>query len=91
MFAKSQGGDFILRIEDTDQQRSHPVYEKMLLEAFKWLGLTWDEGPEKETQFGPYRQSERAHLYQEHANKLLEKETCILLFLFSRKTFSIKN
>ena len=65
LFAKHEGGAFILRVEDTDQDRSTSEFEAALLEDLRWLGLTWDEGPDLEGDFGPYRQSERRHLYGE--------------------------
>jgi glutamyl-tRNA synthetase len=71
-FAHSQGGQFLLRIEDTDQARSTPESEKAILDALKWLGLEWDEGPDNGGQKGPYRQSERSHIYQKYAQELLD-------------------
>ena len=71
-FARRHGGRFILRIEDTDQTRSRPEYEAQLLEALRWLGLNWDEGPDMGGPCGPYRQSERLPLYQKHARQLVE-------------------
>lgn len=71
IYARHTGGTFVIRIEDTDQERSKPEYEKQLLEDLKWLGLDWDEGPDAGGDFGPYRQSERLHLYQEHLDRLL--------------------
>ena len=73
MFAKSQQGTFILRLEDTDQFRSKSVFETKILESLRWLGLEWDEGPDVGGEYGPYRQSERKHIYQEYAEKLLSK------------------
>jgi len=70
-FAKSQGGDFILRIEDTDQTRSRPEHETAILAALRWTGLTWDEGPDVGGKYGPYRQSERTELYRSHVATLL--------------------
>lgn len=64
VFAKSQGGEFILRIEDTDQVRSTAQSEQMILNALKWAGLTWSEGPDVGGQFAPYRQSERSEIYK---------------------------
>jgi len=72
-FAKSQGGQFVLRIEDTDQARSKRVHEETILEALRWTGLTWDEGPDVGGAYGPYRQSERTDIYREHAQILLDK------------------
>ncbi|MBF0486319.1 MAG: glutamate--tRNA ligase [Candidatus Omnitrophica bacterium] len=64
MYARSQGGQFVLRIEDTDQERSKPEYEKEILDSMTWLGLAWDEF---------YKQSERFSLYQQHAEKLVSE------------------
>jgi len=72
-FAASQGGKFILRIEDTDQTRSNQVFETMILDSLRWTGLEWDEGPDVGGPFGPYRQSERSDIYREHVQILLEK------------------
>jgi glutamyl-tRNA synthetase len=71
-FARSQGGEFLLRIEDTDQARSTPESEKTILDALHWLGLQWDEGPDNGGPKGPYRQSERSEIYRAHADQLLE-------------------
>ncbi|WP_191603016.1 glutamate--tRNA ligase [Marinomonas algicola] len=71
-FAKKMGGKFILRIEDTDQTRSTPESEKMILDALKWLGLDWAEGPDVGGPYGPYRQSERGDIYAEYAKELVE-------------------
>jgi glutamyl-tRNA synthetase len=70
-FAKQHEGKFILRIEDTDQARSTPESEKMIMEALRWLGLDWDEGPDCGGDYGPYRQSERSAIYQKYAEKLV--------------------
>lgn len=72
-FAKSQGGQFLLRIEDTDQQRSTPESEQAILDSLRWLGLDWDEGPDVGGQAGPYRQSERSEIYREHCEQLIAK------------------
>lgn len=78
LFARRTGGDFILRIEDTDIERSEERYERQLLEDLRWLGLDWDEGPKEagaegscKGSFGPYRQSERQAIYQKHTEQLL--------------------
>ena len=71
-FAHSQGGQFLLRIEDTDQVRSTPESEKAILDALHWLGLEWDEGPDNGGPHGPYRQSERSDIYRQHADQLLD-------------------
>ncbi|MFB0968900.1 MAG: glutamate--tRNA ligase, partial [Pseudomonadales bacterium] len=73
-FARQHGGQFILRIEDTDAARSTPESEQQILESLRWLGLDWDEGPDVEGPFGPYRQSERVAqgLYQKYSDQLVE-------------------
>lgn len=70
-FAKKHGGQFLLRIEDTDQVRSTRQSEQMILDSLKWLGLSWDEGPDVGGPYGPYRQSERSAIYTEYCDKLL--------------------
>ena len=72
-FTRQHGGEFILRIEDTDQARSTAESEQAILDSLRWLGLNWDEGPDNGGDCGPYRQSERMHIYQEFANELIEK------------------
>ena len=71
VFAHSQGGQFILRIEDTDRQRSSAASEAAIMEALRWVGLDWDEGPDLGGAFGPYRQSERLDIYRRHADELV--------------------
>ena len=71
-FARQHGGQFVLRIEDTDQARSTPESEQAIMDSLNWLGMDWDEGPDRGGDFGPYRQSERKDIYLEHVNKLLE-------------------
>lgn len=73
LFAKQHKGSFIIRIEDTDKERSKKEYEKNILEGLQWLGLNWDEGPDMENQYGPYRQSERTKYYKQYLIKLLEE------------------
>ncbi len=72
VFAKQQGGKFVLRIEDTDQTRARGDSEQMIYEALHWIGLTWDEGPDVGGPHGPYRQSERSQHYSTHAGMLLD-------------------
>ncbi len=71
--ARKNNGQFILRIEDTDRERSNSASERMIFDALHWLGLSWDEGPDVGGPFGPYRQSERFALYREHAERLVAK------------------
>ncbi len=70
-FARQHDGQFILRIEDTDQTRSTRESEQMILDSLRWLGLTWDEGPDVSGPHAPYRQSERLPIYKEHVDRLL--------------------
>ncbi|KAK9274593.1 hypothetical protein L1049_021842 [Liquidambar formosana] len=72
LFARSKGGKFILRIEDTDLERSARESEEAMLQDLSWLGLDWDEGPGVGGNYGPYRQSERNSLYKQYAEKLLQ-------------------
>jgi glutamyl-tRNA synthetase len=71
VFAKKQGGQFILRIEDTDRARSTPDSEAAILRALRWVGLSWDEGPDIGGPCGPYRQSERSEIYKTEVAKLV--------------------
>ena len=73
LFARHTGGKFILRIEDTDQARSTRESEESVVQDLKWLGLNWDEGPDVGGEYGPYRQSERHHIYKGYADKLLKE------------------
>jgi len=73
LFAKKHGGDFVLRIEDTDQNRYVEGAEVYIKEALKWCGIPHSEGPNNDGDFGPYRQSERKHLYEAYALELIEK------------------
>lgn len=72
LFARGQGGNMVLRVEDTDPQRSRRELEDSILEDLRWLGLDWDEGPDVGGLHGPYRQSERGEIYREHAARLSE-------------------
>jgi glutamyl-tRNA synthetase len=71
-FARAHGGRFIIRIEDTDRARSTQRSEEAILRSLRWIGLTWDEGPDVGGAYGPYRQSERLHVYHEHVQPLIE-------------------
>ncbi|WP_097044344.1 glutamate--tRNA ligase [Flagellimonas pacifica] len=73
LFAKKHNGDFVLRIEDTDQNRYVEGAEDYIVEALNWCGIPFDEGPGKGGNVGPYRQSERKHLYKDYALQLIEK------------------
>ncbi len=71
LWARNQGGSFIVRVEDTDQERSSLDSVRAILDALKWLGLDWDEGPEVGGEFGPYFQSERKALYRDAVEELI--------------------
>ena len=72
LLAKRLGGQFILRIDDTDTERNKPEALQPILDGFRWLGIHWDEGPEVGGPYGPYFQSERVEIYQAAAMNLLE-------------------
>jgi len=80
LFAKNYEGSFILRIEDTDIERSKPEYEKDILESLKWLSINWDEGPDIGGGYGPYRQSQRLKSYTEYLEKLLAEDKAYYCF-----------
>src|SRR5699024_8350075 len=79
-FAKAHGGEFILRIEDTDQTRSTEQSEQMILDALRWVGLDWAEGPDIGGPHAPYRQSERSDIYKKHAEQLIENDHAFRCF-----------
>ncbi|WP_345806805.1 glutamate--tRNA ligase [Bacillus pumilus] len=74
LFARSQGGKFIIRIEDTDQKRNVEGGEESQLRHLQWLGIEWDESIDKDGGYGPYRQSERNDIYKKYYDELLEKD-----------------
>jgi len=80
LFAKKNGGTFYLRIEDTDQNRFVPGAEEYILEALEWLGIAPEETVGKNEKFGPYRQSERKHLYKQYADQLIESGNAYYAF-----------
>lgn len=80
LLAKQTGGQFILRIEDTDQKRYVPGAESELMEGLHWLGLEWDEGPEKGGPYSPYRQSERKEIYIKYAQELVARGCAFYCF-----------
>jgi glutamyl-tRNA synthetase len=79
-FARHAGGKFVLRIEDTDRTRFRADSEQMIVQALRWVGLDWDEGPDVGGPFGPYRQSERTAIYRDHAQILLDRGTAYRCF-----------
>ena len=80
LFAKKNNGTFILRIEDTDQNRFVPGAEQYIKDALNWCNIPYDEGVDKEGKFGPYKQSERKHLYKAYAEELIEKDKAYYSF-----------
>jgi len=71
LFARHNGGQFVLRLDDTDLERNRPEYEQGIYDSFHWLGLAWDEGPDVGGPHGPYRQSERLDTYRDQAARLI--------------------
>ncbi|MDY0295166.1 MAG: glutamate--tRNA ligase [Acholeplasmataceae bacterium] len=90
LYARHFGGDFIVRIEDTDVLRNVPGGEESQLSNLKWLGLDWDESPDKGGKFGPYRQLERLNIYQEYAEKLLEMGYAYKEYRENSKKYAIR-
>ena len=80
LFARHTGGTFVLRIEDTDLERSTKESEAAIIDDLRWLGLEWDEGPDIGGSHGPYRQSERLHLYQSYAQEMLSADQAYYCF-----------
>ncbi len=78
--ARHSGGSFILRIEDTDAERSRPEYETQLMEDLLWLGLKWDEGVDRPGPYGPYRQSDRYVTYRDYAQRLFDGDKAFRCF-----------
>src|SRR5262249_10508659 len=83
LLARGHGGSFVLRIEDTDVERSTRQSELAILDDLRWLGLDWDEGPDVGGPGGPYRQSERLHLYSSYAQELLKSGAAYYCFCTS--------
>lgn len=84
LFAQKEQGTFVLRIEDTDEERSKPEWEKDIIEGLNWLGFQFQEGPGKGGNFGPYRQSERKEIYKKYIEKLLKEKKFIIVFALWR-------
>lgn len=80
LHCRNRQGRLVLRIEDTDVERSKPEYEKNLIQDLKWLGIQWEEGPDIGGEFGPYRQSERIETYREYAQQLLKTDRAYYCF-----------
>lgn len=89
-FARSQKGKFILRVEDTDRERFKPEALEDLYETFQWLGIDYDEGPDKGGPFGPYIQSERVELYKEYALRLIEEGNAYYCYCTPERLESVR-
>lgn len=91
VWAKKNRGSFVLRIEDTDRERSTVRSEQAVYDSLEWLGLKWDEGPGVGGSFGPYRQSERLGIYREHADALLSKGAAYRCFCTRERLLSMRD
>jgi glutamyl-tRNA synthetase len=91
LFAKKNKGKFILRIEDTDFERSKSEYEKEILQELKWLGIEWNEGPDISGPFEPYRQSERIEIYKKYLEKLIGEKKAYYCFCSPEELEEMKN
>jgi glutamyl-tRNA synthetase len=80
LFAKQNNGKFILRIEDTDKERSEQKWTEEVIEQLKWLGIRWDEGPDVDGNFGPYKQSQRIDIYKKYLEKLFTEDKAYYCF-----------
>ncbi|MEA5078688.1 MAG: glutamate--tRNA ligase [Anaerolineaceae bacterium] len=90
LLAKQTGGQFVLRIEDTDTKRYVPGAEEELMAGLRWLGLEWDEGPDKGGPYGPYRQSERKEIYQKYAQELIASDHAFCCFCSSEHLAKVR-
>ncbi|MDR0584252.1 MAG: glutamate--tRNA ligase [Treponema sp.] len=90
LFARSQGGKFILRLEDTDRTRYDQVYEQNLYDTFAWLGIQWDEGPDRDGPSAPYVQSGRTALYRQYAGELANRGLAYYCFCTSGRLEQIR-
>ena len=89
-FARANGGQFILRIEDTDQKRSSLASEQAIYQSLHWVGLRWDEGPDIGGPVGPYRQSERSAIYQQHCAELVANGTAYRCFCTAERLDAVR-
>jgi glutamyl-tRNA synthetase len=89
-FARRSGGKFLLRIEDTDRERSTLQSEQAILDSLRWIGLAWDEGPDVGGPFGPYRQSERGDIYRKWAAELVAKKAAYPCFCTAERLAALR-
>ncbi len=90
IYARQRGGQFVLRIEDTDRTRFVATSEQMIFDSLRWLGLSWNEGPDVGGPYGPYRQSERTAIYREHADILLANGTAYRCFCTAEELEAVR-
>ena len=90
LHARHCNGQFLLRIEDTDRERSTKESERAIFEALRWVGLSWDEGPDIGGPFGPYRQSERSDIYRKHADELVAKKAAYHCFCTAQRLTELR-
>ena len=90
IYARQRGGKFVLRIEDTDRARFVATSEQEIFNSLRWLGLTWDEGPDVGGSFGPYRQSERTEIYRKHCELLLANGTAYRCFCTAEELEAVR-
>jgi len=90
VFARRNGGKFVLRIEDTDRERSTPESERAILDSLRWVGLDWDEGPDVGGPFGPYRQSERGEIYRKWTAELVAKKAAYPCFCTAERLDALR-
>jgi glutamyl-tRNA synthetase len=90
LLARQTGGQFILRIEDTDRKRFDPQAEAEIMEGLRWLGLQWDEGPDIGGPYAPYRQSERAAIYQRYARQLVDSGHAYYCFCSAERLAQVR-
>lgn len=91
LLAQQTGGQFILRIEDTDRKRFVPGAEQEIMDGLRWLGLQWDEGPDIGGEFGPYRQSERKEIYMDYARQLIQMGKAYYCFCSPERLEKVRN
>ena len=89
-FARHNGGKFLLRIEDTDRERSTLKSEQAILDSLRWVGLAWDEGPDVGGPFGPYRQSERGEIYRKWTAELVAKKAAYPCFCTAERLDALR-
>ncbi|MDR2403529.1 MAG: glutamate--tRNA ligase [Spirochaetaceae bacterium] len=90
LFARSRGGKFILRLEDTDRTRSDPAFVQNLYDTFSWLGISWDEGPDAGGDYGPYVQSERFAIYRRYVRELVEADRAYYCFCSAERLDAVR-